>query len=201
MSQVPSKFRWFIDLNLHLWHIPCKLSITASVIIIHHFFVILFHDNNISRHVAWACDISWHHHTLCTANAVFFSHAFICMLFIWAHKLTDPALVSSVLTNQMQYQTHGSPWSQSTGQVLMPVYSDTSEGSVKTSCHPPWHPYVFHLSFFDCFMFVLPFIWPVRTLTNANALFSPNVEQVSLLRNYLWVIFTATLVYIVGSDV
>jgi len=51
------------------------------------------------------------------------------------------------------------------GQVLMPVYSDTLEGLMKTSSYPPWCQYIFHLSILDCFTFILPFIWSMRTLT------------------------------------
>src|SRR6266705_4441040 len=42
--------------------------------------------------------------------------------------LADPALVTSVLTNRMQYGNRRSPRSRPSGQVLMPVYAEPMEG-------------------------------------------------------------------------
>ena len=41
------------------------------------------------------------------------AYSFICFSF-WLMRLTNPAPVTSVLTNQMQYQPHGSPLSHFT---------------------------------------------------------------------------------------
>ena len=89
---------------------PRKLSITVLVTL--HiitfvmclsscFMITIYHAI-----VTQAHDISQHHHTLCAANAVFFPciHCPSCFIFsFWLTRLTDPALVISVLTNRMQY--------------------------------------------------------------------------------------------------
>jgi len=92
---------------------PCKPSITVSVILhvitfVTHlsscFMITIYHtivtqDRSLSRH----------HHALCAANAVFFPmHSFVCFLF-WLMRLANPALVTLVLTNRMQYRSRSSP--------------------------------------------------------------------------------------------
>jgi len=92
---------------------PCKPTITILIIIHIITFVIqlssCFMITTYHAIVAQARDISQHHHALCAANAVFFPmHSFICFSFRLT-RLANPALVTLVLTNQMQYQSCGSP--------------------------------------------------------------------------------------------
>jgi len=170
----------------------------------------LFYDNDLSRH---CCASLWH---ITTPSRPMRSQC--CILFPCIHSHVfhfglqgspiQPLWLRSwpigCSTNPTVLHEANPP-----GQVLMPVYLNTSEGLMKTSSYPPWRQYVFHLSIFDCSIFVLAFIRSVRdfpwcwriSLAPLFLLFSPNAEQVSLLSSYLWVIVKATLVYIVGSDV
>ena len=51
-----------------------------------HRFVLLSHDNDISRHVARDHDISQHHHVLCAANAAFLPMPIHSYVFILAYE-------------------------------------------------------------------------------------------------------------------
>ena len=86
-----------------------------------HHFVLSSHDHDISRHVAQDRDISRHYHVLCAANAVFFPMPilFLCFSFRLT-RLADPALVTSVLTYRVQYQTRGH-WGQTPTYLGFPL--------------------------------------------------------------------------------
>jgi len=81
---------------------PRKPSITASATL---------HVTTFITHLS-SCFMITTYHALCTANAVFFPMHSFPLCFIFSSRLTrlaNPALVTSVLTNRMQYQPRGSP--------------------------------------------------------------------------------------------
>ena len=115
------------------------------------------HDNNISRH----------NHVPMIHAPLPFSHAFISSCFIFVcflsslqlTWLTDPALVTSVYPNQMQYMPHILQEASLLDGVDASVCGNGRRFS-KTSSYPPCRCYAYHL------------FYPYFLMTSSSPLFS-----------------------------